>query len=193
MDHFLYAAAGVGLSAACGFRVFVPFLVAGIASQAGVVTLGQPMAWVGSWPAIVLFGTATLVEIGAYFIPWLDNALDVVATPASMVAGTMMSVAFLPDTGINPAFGYTVAAIVGGGTAGTVQASTVMLRGASTATTGGLANPVVSTGELGGSITLSVLALVVPVFAAIVVAALMVWLIIRATRRWRRQPPTREA
>ena len=73
---------GLGLSAACGFRIFIPLLVAGIGIHAGALHPAPDFTWLGSTPALVGFGTATLLEIAAYYIPWLDNVLDIAATVA---------------------------------------------------------------------------------------------------------------
>ena len=69
MDALLSIGIGLGLSAACGFRVFVPLLVASLAAQAGYLSLTPGFEWVGTQPALYAFGTATLLEILAYSIP----------------------------------------------------------------------------------------------------------------------------
>src|SRR5215469_1550912 len=84
---------GVGLAASCGFRVFVPMLVMSVAARAGQLELGEGWSWIASWPAIIGFGVATLVEIGGYCIPWLDNLLDTLASPAAVIAGTLLTAA----------------------------------------------------------------------------------------------------
>lgn len=165
-----YMMMGVGLSAACGFRVFVPLLVASIGHQTGNVELGADFEWIGSWPALITFGTASVLEVGSYYVPWIDNALDAVAGPAAVVAGTVMTAAFIPE--MSPMLEWTLALLVGGGSAGVVQAGTTIARGASTATTGGVGNPVVSTAELGGSVLTAVLAIVLPIIAAILIAVI---------------------
>jgi len=159
---------GVGLSAACGFRIFVPFLLVGAAARTGHLALGANFAWMASTPALIALGVATVVEIGAYYIPWLDHLLDVVATPAAVVAGMIMTASVV--TGIDPMLKWTLALIAGGGIAGTVQALTVGTRKVSLLTTGGLGNPVVSTLELLGSVFLTVLAIALPILAFAVIA-----------------------
>ena len=135
---------GVGLSAACGFRVFIPPLVLCIASKAGHVTFGQEFAWMDSNVALAAFGLAALLEVGAYYIPWLDNALDTVAAPAAVVAGTLTSASVFGQD-MSPWLKWSLAAIAGGGAAGAVQVTTTLTRGASSALTGGSANWMVST------------------------------------------------
>ncbi len=166
MDEFnllLTACLGIGLSAACGFRVFVPMLILSLAAHSGHITLANGFAWIGSTPALVTFGVATALEVGAYYVPWLDNLLDSMASPTAVVAGTVATASVVTD--VSPLMQWSLALIAGGGAAGAVQAATVLVRGTSTAGTGGLANPLVSTAELGGSVVMSVLSIFLPVLA----------------------------
>jgi hypothetical protein len=174
---------GIGLSAACGFRIFVPMLVVSVASHAGYIELASGFEWVGSYPAMGAFAVATVLEVGAYYIPWLDNLLDTVTTPAAVVAGTVLTASVVGD--IHPFLRWSLALIAGGGVAATVQGSTVAVRGVSTATSGGLLNPVASTGELVGSVVTAVLAVVAPVLAVVLVMLAFVFLTRLALRRQR--------
>ena len=176
---------GIGLSATCGFRIFVPLLGMSIAAHTGHLDLAHGFGWIASWPATIAFAVATLLEIGAYFIPWLDNLLDMIATPAAVVAGTIVTASVIGD--VSPLLRWTLAIVAGGGVAGIIQGSTVLIRGTSTATTGGAGNPAVSAGELGASIVGTVISILVPVVAVILVA-LILYLILKRTRRLRRQP-----
>lgn len=114
----------------------------------------------GSDLAMVVFGLATALEIGAYYLPWLDNMLDTVATPAAVIAGSVAAASCV--SGQNEVLGWVASAITGGGIAGGVQMLTVATRVTSLATTGGAANPVVSTVEATASTVMSVLAIVLP-------------------------------
>jgi hypothetical protein len=178
---------GISLSAACGFRIFVPMLAMGIAQQSGHVQLASDFEWIGSWPAIIAFGTATVLEIGAYYIPWLDNLLDTIATPAALAAGTLATAAAVGD--MTPVLRWSVAAIAGGGAAVGVQALTVSTRAASTATTGGVGNPIVSTVEAGTSTVLSILAIILPILALVLVILIVVALVTLIRRIFRRRRP----
>lgn len=171
METFLSFLVGLGLSAACGFRVFVPLLVASAAARSGHLHLAQGFAWLGSDAALIAFGTATVLEIAGYYIPWVDNLLDTLASPAAVIAGTVVTASMITD--LSPFLRWTLAAIAGGGVAGLVQGATVVTRGASTAGTGGLANPILATAELGGSIFTSVLSILAPFLVAFLVAALL--------------------
>lgn len=173
METLLSICIGIGLSAACGFRIFVPPLVMSVASLFGHLTLSPNFAWMGSYPALIAFAVATCIEIVAYYIPWVDNLLDTVATPVAIAAGTVVTASLIPDT--DPMLQWSVALIAGGGAAGTIQAFTGIGRLASTLMTGGLGNGLLSTLESGGSIILSGLAIAVPVVAVCVVAVLLVF------------------
>ena len=82
----LSIALGVGLAAATGFRVFLPLLVAALAARSGMVPLSDGFAWLASTPALVTLGTAAVIETLAYYIPGVDHALDVLASPAALAA-----------------------------------------------------------------------------------------------------------
>ena len=173
MDTLLSVFVGVGLSAACGFRVFVPLLVMSVASLTGQMTLSPEFEWIGTYPALAAFAIATIFEIAAYYIPWVDNLLDTVAIPAATVAGTIVMASAVSE--MSPFLKWALAVIVGGGVAGTIQGFTTITRIASTATTGGLGNPIVSTVEAGGSLLMSVLAIAVPVLAVIGAAVIIIF------------------
>src|SRR5918993_2700508 len=173
MEPLLAICAGIALAAASGFRVFVPMLALGIAARSDLINPSAGLEWVESMPALLVFGVATAAEIAAYYIPWVDNLLDTVTTPGSVVAGSLAAAAAMGN--VDPAIKWTLAIVAGGGAAAIVQGGTVLTRAFSSATTGGIGNPAVSTGEAAGSIVLSILAIVVPLIAAGLVILLFVW------------------
>ena len=181
---------GLGLSAACGFRVFVPLLAMSMAAQTGHLELAQSFQWVATPVATTALGIATFFEIAGYYIPWVDNMLDAAASPAAVLAGTFITASVLPE--MTPFLKWSIAAILGGGSAGVIQGATVITRAASAFTTGGLGNPVVSTGETGGSILISLLAVLLPVIALGLLLFVFFWSgrkILRSLRK-RRQNST---
>lgn len=180
---------GIGLSAATGFRIFVPFLVASIAAITGYLPLSSSFEWIGTYPALIAFGAATILEIAAYYIPWFDNLLDTIATPAAFIAGAILMVAVV--SGLPPLAKWALAIIAGSGAAGMVQTGTTVTRAASTTTTGGLANLVVSTVEAGSSFGLSLLAIFLPVFAGVLAITLISWFAIKILQKLKRKshPP----
>lgn len=191
LEWVLSACLGIGLAAACGFRVFVPLLGMGIAAHAGHLTLAEGFEWIGGWPAIIAFAVATVLEIAAYYIPWLDNLLDSLATPAAVVAGTI-AVASVMDE-MSPYLRWTLAAIAGGGAAGTIQVGTVALRGGSTLATGGIANPLVATGEWVFSLAGTIMALIAPVLAVVAASLVIAWFIFYLLRRRPGEPALAKA
>lgn len=181
MEELLGVFIGIGLSATCGFRIFVPLLGMSIANHAGALSFAPGFDWIGSWTATIAFGIAMVIEIAAYYIPWLDNILDTIATPAAIVAGTIATASMIGE--VEPFLRWSLAIIAGGGVAGLVQGSSVLVRGASTASTGGLANPVVSTGELAASITGTLISIVIPTIAFLIVIVLISWLLPKFFRK----------
>lgn len=172
---------GIGLSAACGLRVFIPPLGANLAALSGHLPLADGFAWLGSPLVTAALGAAALLEAGAYYIPWLDHLLDTVATPMAIGAGTLLTASTLGDA--SPFLQWALGLVAGGGSAGAVQGGTVMLRGASTATTGGLGNALVTTGETGTSLLMTALAIIVPVLAVGLLVAGAVVVVQQVRRR----------
>ena len=165
---------GVGLSAACGLRVFIPPLGANLAALSGHLSLTQEFAWLGSPLVTAVLSAAAVVEAAAYSIPWLDNLLDTIATPMAVGAGALLTASTVGD--VSPFLQWALGLVAGGGSAAAVQGGTVMLRGASTTTTGGAGNILVSAGETAGSAVVTVLALVLPLVALGLLVALCVLL-----------------
>lgn len=163
--------------------MFVPLLLTGLAARLGYIRLTSGMAWLDSDPALVALATATVLEIGAYYVPWLDHVLDAAATPAAITAGVIATAALTPE--LPPLLRWTLAIVAGGGAAGVVHAGTALVRLHSSALTLGVGNPVVATGELAGAVILSGLALLAPVLAAAVGIAGLVFVARRLLGRAR--------
>ena len=171
---------GIGLSAACGFRVFVPLLGASTAAHMGFLQLSPEFFWLGSTPALVALSLATLLEIGAYSVPFIDHLMDAVATPAAVIAGTLLMASLLGEA--SPFLKWSLAIIAGGGAAGLVQVGSVLARAGTTVLTGGLGNLAIAVLEFGGAVGMTLLALFVPFLAAVALVVggvLMIRLLIR--------------
>jgi len=179
-DLPLSIALGVGLAAATGFRIFLPMLILSVAAHTGHLSLDERFAWLATSPALITLSVAALLEILAYYVPIVDNLLDTLATPASLVAGTVVSAAVITD--VPPMVKWTAAVIAGGGVAGLTQSATAMLRAKSTIFTGGLGNAVISTAELAGALLISLLALAAPL-AALGVVIFFLWFAMRLIRQ----------
>lgn len=181
MEIFLSLCLGIGLAACSGFRVFVPLLMSSIAVHFGIVNVTDGFEWMGTWTAITVLATATVLEIGGYYIPWVDNLLDTIAAPAAVAAGTLLTTSFVEID--NPLLHWGLGIIMGGGTAGFIQVGTSLVRLASTKLSGGIANPVVATVENVASMGFSLFTFWLPVVAFVFVVLFVMWLIQKLLKR----------
>lgn len=190
MEYIIPVLIGIGLAAACGFRVFVPLLLLSVFSHTGYMTPSEDFVWVGTVPALVCFSVATLLEVGAYYIPWLDNLFDSITTPLAAIAGIFTSLAVISD--LDPMLKWSTAVILGGGSASLFQILTVKARAVSSTITAGFGNFIVSTVELFISIVVSLLSIIAPVIAITTLIGLIIILIyyIRKHIKQRRNKPT---
>lgn len=178
---------GIGLAASAGFRVFVPLFAMSLAAYYGIIPVNDSFAWVASTPALIVLGVASVVESISYLVPFVDNLLDTIAVPLAGVAGTMVMAASVAD--LSPEMTWALAIIAGGGAAATIKGTAAAGRTVSTGTTGGLANPVISVGETGTAIGLSVLSIFLPIVAALaslLVLVGIIWLVMRLRGRLQR-------
>ncbi|MEO6167366.1 MAG: DUF4126 domain-containing protein [Chitinophagales bacterium] len=162
---------GTGLSAACGLRVFLPLFILSLLTHFGNINIAENFTWLSSWPAIIVFGSASIIEIIAYYIPWLDNLLDIITIPSSVAAGILVLASTNPE--LESVIKWTLAIIAGGGTAGLISTATALTRAKSTVISGGATNFIVASMETLGSALLTLFSLLLPLFAGIAV----IWLI----------------
>jgi len=161
---------GVMLAAVCGLRAFLPLLAVGVAARLGALHLNSEYAWISSWPAIVSFGVATLLEMAADKIPVVDHALDLLGGLLRPMAGALVAL------GLMPAFPKIVTASIAlASAAGAfgVQAVKAKTRVVSSATTLGHANPVLSGAEDVASLILTVAAILAPLIAFLLLVPLI--------------------
>ncbi len=173
---------GVGLAASVGFRVFLPLFALSLASYFNFWELNESWQWIGSMAAVVTLGVATFVEVFAYFIPWVDNVLDSFAVPLAAIAGTAVMVSTIAN--LDPVVTWSLAIIAGGGTATAIKSAGATGRIASTATTGGFANPIVSTVETGTAVAVTAASIFAPMIAMVLVIIILV-IIFRIYRKLR--------
>ena len=182
--HIISAIAlGIALSACCGFRIFIPMLAGAVAAYNHWFSFSADMQWLGTLPAIICFATAAIIEIGAYYFPFLDNILDAIAAPLAIAAGTILAFAILPTGNSEPLLRWVAALIAGGATAGTIHIGTGLLRLFSTKATLGTGNPVVASGENVVAISASILSFVVPVIIATILLLVVIWIGYKGVRR----------
>ncbi len=177
---------GISLAAASGFRVFLPPFLLSLAARFDIVwfleidLVDTQFEFFTSTLAIAILGIATVAEFAGFYVPWIDNALDTVATPASILAGVAMTAIVLEGTA--PIIQWAVAIVAGGGVAATIQSATVVTRSLSSTFTFGLGNSAVATGENVASVALTLIAILIPFISAFVVI-LLVALLVKMKRR----------
>lgn len=163
---------GVGLAASVGFRVFLPLFALSLAAYNGLWELNASWEWMGSLAALITFGVATIVELLAYYIPWVDNLLDSLAIPLAALAGTAVVVSTAAN--MDPVVTWSLAIIAGGGTATAIKGASATSRLASSVSTGGLANPVVSSVETATATVVSLASILAPVIGVILVIMILI-------------------
>ncbi|MBK7099384.1 MAG: DUF4126 domain-containing protein [Sphingobacteriales bacterium] len=169
------AALGIALAACCGFRVFVPMLVAGLASRFHVFNFSDSFSWLASTPALIALGAATITEITGYYVPFIDNILDTISAPLAAVAGTLLATSVMPID--NEWMKWIIGIVAGGGGAGLVSSGTGFLRLLSSKTTLGTGNAVVATGENTAAVGGSILAFIIPIVMAAIFLLLSFWIL----------------
>jgi len=163
-----------GLSAACGFRIFIPPLTYGLLYKADLVQLGEGWNWIGNDWVIGVLALSALIEIIGNLVPWLDNLLDVLATPTAIFAGTTLSAISLSE--IDPGLKWMLSVMSGVLVTGGFQLSTVTLRGFSSIFTGGLLNPIISFIEDIISLGISIAIILFPLLGIFIVLLIALFL-----------------
>lgn len=166
---------GISLASAVGFRIFIPLLIMSLASMGGFLNLSAGFEWIGTLPALLVFASASIFELSAYFIPFIDNLLDTIAAPIAVIAGTIVMASSIVE--MEPLLKWTLAIIAGGGAAGLVQSLTTITRGASTLTTAGFGNPIIASAEVGTSIGISIMGILFPLFIGVIIILFLFWVI----------------
>lgn len=190
LDHIPYlpylisAFIGIGLAAATGFRVFLPMFAVSLATYMGWIPMNENFHWLAGLPTLITTGIATVVEILAYYIPYVDHLLDTMSVPLATIAGSVMFASQFADIGTFPQ--WALALIAGGGTAAAISSGFAGTRAASTATTGGLGNSVVATTETAGAGIMSFLAMAAPLIAFIIAIILIVVVLVLGRKLWRK-------
>ncbi|PXW08017.1 uncharacterized protein DUF4126 [Chryseobacterium sp. CBTAP 102] len=183
-SYIISAFIGIGLAAATGFRVFLPMFVVSLASYFDWIPMNEHFDWLAGLPTLITTGIATIIEILAYYIPFVDHLLDTVSIPMATVAGSILFASQFAELGTFPQ--WALALIAGGGTAATISSGFAGIRAASTATTGGLGNSIVGTTETAGAGIMSILAMAAPVMAAIFAIITLIVVIIFGRKAWKK-------
>jgi hypothetical protein len=175
-------AMAIALASAAGLRAWLPLLAAGGLARLGVFSLGPSFQFLASDQALVIFGVAAAIEVIGDKIPAVDHALDVIGTPLRPIAGAVLAASVL-GTVADPLLAAVLGIAVGAPSALVPHVAKSALRAASSAATGGLANPALSFVEDAIAVVLLILAVLVP----LVVVALVGLTLFLATRWLRRR------
>jgi hypothetical protein len=178
-------AMGFALAACVGLRTFLPLFIAGLLARTGYVALGPSFEWMESTPALVVFGSAVVFEILADKVPGLDHALHAVEAFVKPAAATLLAASLF--TNLDPLMAMTLGLIGGGAIAGAVHAVKGTTRLASSAATGGLANPFLSLADDILATAGTFLAFLVPILAALAVIVAIVAIAVYFSRGRRRR------
>jgi hypothetical protein len=183
MIQALLTSAGLGLGA--GINAYATLLVFGLLARWQPALFHDEMArFFSSTPVLIVVGVLYLVEFVADKIPAVDHVWDVVHTVIRPAAGALVAWAAVSDKGI-PHGAVILATIIGGGAAFGAHATKATLRAASTATTGGLANPVLSLIEDVFAFASAIVAILLPWLVLVV----MLLVVLFFMRLWRRTRP----
>jgi hypothetical protein len=183
METVLPILMGVSLAACAGLRAFLPLLAAGLAVRFGWWPVQDWYRWAGSNEALITFGVATVLEILADKVPGLDHVLDVLHTVARPVAGALVAMGAFSQ--VSPSYAVALGIIIGAPLAAGFHVTKAGTRAVSTATTAGIANPVLSLAEDFAALFGVGLALVAPVLS--VVLLIGIGIMIYQIVRWRRR------
>ncbi len=192
LQLLLQVGLAIALASTCGLRAFLPIFLAAVAHHLGFLELNEAFAWIASPATMVVFGVAVVLEVAADKVPALDHVLDSVGLVLRPAAGALVAAAALGE--LEPGLASVTGLVLGGSSAEVVQLLKAKLRVASSATTAGILNPVVSLAEDGVALVTAATAILVPVFTVGVVAvlALLTYGLYRTTVRLflplRRQP-----
>ena len=181
----LPALMGVGLAASAGLRTFLPLLLISLAARFNLFGFepNGAMEWLGSWPALAALSIATVAEFIGDKIPMVDHALSAVGTVSRPAAGAIAAASafHLAD----PSTAAIAGLIVGAPTAFAFHTAQTGTRVASTATTGGLGNPIVSLVEDVLAVLTVLIAFLAPILIPVVAAVVLyaVWRMVRGLKR----------
>lgn len=187
-ETLLSLATGLGLSTAAGFNAYLPLLITGIlARTTDLITLDAPFDRLEDPVVLGAIAVVGVIDFIGDKIPAVDHVLHAIGFVVAPVAGAVLALGVTSDTGVVPAVALIMGAVAAEGT----QGARATVRPLSTATTGGIGNPILSLGEDGLSATLSFAAILVPLLALVLVigiVVLVIWAVRRARRRRRSSP-----
>lgn len=156
---------GIGLSAAAGFRIFVPLLAVNLLANFSYVTLAENFDWLSSTSATIALSLAVILEFISSVIPVVDNIVKLLATSLALVAGVILMASFMG--GVDPTFRWVISIVAGGGTATLAQIATTAVRGTVNFMTAGVGGIVVTIFEMILAILVTILSILMPILALV--------------------------
>lgn len=189
---------GLGLATAAGLNAYIPMVMLGLLARfTDVVNLPGSWSWLENGWVLTIVGVLLLVEIVADKVPALDSVNDAVQTlvrPAAggivFGSGTAAETAAVADPGEFARSGQWIPVVIGVVIALAVHLVKTAVRPAANVATAGVAAPVLSTVEDGISVSLVLIALLIPVLVVVVVA-IVAWAAWRLLRRRKPGPNNR--
>ena len=172
----------IALAACAGFRAWMPLLLAGALSRAGLLELGSSFGFLASDRALAIFGLATVVELLGDKIPTVDHALDMLSTVLRPAAGAVLAASAFGRIA-DPTQSIALGIAIGAPSALVPHVGKAALRAVSTTVTAGLGNPILSLVEDVATVVLFALAVLVPVLVAIVLVSTAVVILRRLRPR----------
>ena len=162
--------AALGLSGAAGLNAWIPLLATALLARWGVIDLAEPYANQSSTPALIALGAALVLDFVGDKVPVVDSVLHAIGTVVHPLAGAVL---FAGQTGLATDIPPVLAWLAGAAVSGTLHGGRAAVRPASTATTAGTANPLLSAAEDLVSGALTALAIVAPAVAFVLVLGLL--------------------
>ncbi|CEG22133.1 hypothetical protein BN1080_01054 [Planococcus massiliensis] len=182
MEMILAICIGLALSATTGFRVFTPLLITGLFVRADWLSLAEGFSWIGSTPALIAFGVATVLEITVNYIPAVGSFMKVLETPLAALAGILLTASFIGD--MSPFLEWSIAIIGGGGIATTSHAAVASVKGASETV---LMSPAVAGIEDATATAVPILIFIIPILAIVFLIVLAI-IFLKIYRRFFSKP-----
>ncbi len=177
-----------GLAGASGLNAYIPLLIVAVAAHYPlgdpVLKLAEPYHMLGEWWAIVIISILLIIEMLVDKIPAVDTLNDGIQTFIRPAAGAILFAANANlITEMHPAIALVAGLLVAGG----VHAVKTTARPVVTATTAGTGNWAVSILEDVTAVIVTLLAIFVPILAAILFVVGGVWAIRFIRRRQQRK------
>jgi hypothetical protein len=193
---------GSALATAAGLNAYVPLLALGLADRfLDGFALPPAWAWLSNDWVLVVLGILLVIELVADAIPAVDSVNDVIQTVVRPTAGGLAfgagasaQTTLIADPAAFIQSNLWLPIVVGVLIALAIHVIKGLARLALNIATGGMAAPMISTGENVASIGLAVSAILLPVLALILMIGVIVTLVVvlrrRAVRRQQKSDST---